>query len=138
MKKREIFKEIAANLGIKGEIEVPEGLWGYGKITYDEAKCIGCGLCEENCPEEATKFERVFDLKEVFAKEIPANELKKNVILNLIKELALKEPENPIETPDLVFGYGKVIIDEEKCIGCGNCERYCSGQALKVKMKIEV
>ncbi|MBU0567752.1 4Fe-4S binding protein [bacterium] len=138
MKKQDIFREIAANLGIKGEITVPEGLWGYGQITYDEAKCIGCGLCEENCPEEATKFERVFDLVEVFKKEIPPNELKKNVILNLIKELALKEPEKPIEIPDLVLGYGRVVIDKEKCIGCGNCERYCSGNALKVERLIEI
>jgi NAD-dependent dihydropyrimidine dehydrogenase PreA subunit len=138
MRKSDIFREIAKAIGVKGEIRVPDGLWGYGKISYQEERCIGCGLCQENCPEEAIEFKRVFDLPEVFRKDIPGNDIKKNEIIRLIKWLSVKEPENPIPVPDLVFGFGKVVIDEEKCIGCGNCERYCSGEALKVMRTIKV
>jgi NAD-dependent dihydropyrimidine dehydrogenase PreA subunit len=138
MKKSEMLLEIAKNLGLKESIRVEGDLWGYGKIKYDDQKCIGCGKCEENCTEEAIKFHKVFDLPNLLKREIPQNNLKKNTILNLIKKLALKEPEREIPVPELVMGYGKVVIEEDKCIGCGNCERNCTGEALKVEKVLEV
>jgi NAD-dependent dihydropyrimidine dehydrogenase PreA subunit len=137
MRKSELLLEIAKNLGVKGRINIPEGLWGYGKIRYDESKCIGCSKCEENCSEGAITFERTFDLPKVFKRKYEDG-LKKNRILNLIKSLACKPPRSPISVPELVEGYGNLKIDEEKCIGCGNCERYCTGEALKVEKTLEI
>ena len=137
MRKSELLLEMAKNIGVKGRIIIPDGLWGYGKIVYDEARCIGCGKCEKNCSEKAIAFERIFDLPKIFEKETK-DELKKNRILNLIKNLAIQTPKNPIFVPDLVEGYGSVKIDKERCIGCGNCERYCTGEALKVEKVLEV
>jgi len=138
MRKSELLLEIARGLGVKGKINVPDGLWGYGKITYDEAKCIGCGKCQENCSEEAITFERIFDLPKIFKAKGNGSDLKKDRIISLIRSLAQKKPKNPIPVPELVEGYGNVKIEEDKCIGCGNCERYCTGNALKVKKVLEV
>ncbi len=131
--------EIAKRLGASGEISVPARLWGYGEIRYDEEKCIGCGKCEGNCSKSAIKFIQEFDLKKIFEKdferEILQNrgESKKKRILNLIKDIAVKTPKDPVWVPELVEGYGRVVIDRDKCIGCGNCERNCSGDALHVE-----
>jgi NAD-dependent dihydropyrimidine dehydrogenase PreA subunit len=137
VRKSELLLEIAKNLGVKGRINIPEGLWGYGKISYDETKCIGCGKCEDNCSEEAIVFERIFDLPRLF-KTKSGEELKKNRILSLIRSLACKTPRNPIAVPELVEGYGRILIEKDKCIGCGNCQRYCTGEALKVEKTLEI
>ena len=130
--------ELAKKLGAKGAVRVPERLWGYGKIEYSEEDCIGCGKCEDNCSEDAIRFERTFDLKKVFEKDVSTNESKKNRIMYLITTLAVKKPKNSVLVPELVHGYGTVIIDKDKCIGCGNCERNCSGNALHVKKVLNV
>ncbi len=140
MRKSEMLLEISKNLGAKGSLTVPEKLWGYGQISYDESKCIGCGKCETNCSEEAITFERTLDLAKVMKGDIKIDEnsSKKEKIISLIKMLAISEPKNPIPVPDLVEGYGTVVIDLEKCIGCGNCERHCTANALKVRQVLEV
>ncbi len=33
-----------------------------GKIFYDAEKCIGCRLCEKNCPVDAIKFRKKGDI----------------------------------------------------------------------------
>lgn len=138
MKKIEVLREIAAALGVKGSIEVRGDLWGYGKVRYDEECCIGCGKCEEVCSEGAIKYERIFDLPKLFEKEIEEDGTKKRRVLNLIKSLSLKKPQTPIEIPEFVTGYGKVLLEDEKCDGCGRCERHCSGGALKVEKVVRI
>ncbi|MDI6785686.1 MAG: 4Fe-4S binding protein [bacterium] len=138
MRKSELLVEVAKNIGIKGTINVPDGLWGYGKIKYDEGKCIGCSKCEVNCSEGAISFERIFDLPKIYEAEKSDGSLKKDRIVALIKSLTLKKPKNPINVPELVEGYGNVKIDLDKCIGCGNCQRYCTGKALKVEKILEI
>lgn len=140
MRKSEMLIEISKNLGAKGRIEVPERLWGYGRVAYDESKCIGCGKCEVNCSERVITFARSFDLAKVMKPEIKIDEnsSKKERIISLIKELAVSEPKDRIPVPEFVEGYGNVEIDLEKCIGCGNCERHCTASALKVVKVLEV
>lgn len=138
MRKSEILRELAKNLGVKNNINISSDLWGYGKIKYNEERCIGCGKCEENCNEKAIKFLKVFDLPSLFKRQSSNNNLKKDVIISLIKKLSLKEPEKEISVPELVMGYGKVIIEEDKCGGCGNCQRSCPGEALQVEKVVEV
>lgn len=136
-KSQEII-EIAKKLGAKGEIGTPEKLWGYGKVECDESGCIGCGKCEDNCAKGAIRFERIFDLKNAFKKNIPSEGSKKDKIMYLISSLSLKTPKNPVQVPELVPGYGRIVIDETKCIGCGNCERNCSGGVLHVKKRVDI
>lgn len=138
MRKSEMLLELAKNLGVKNNINISNDLWGYGKIRYNDEKCIGCGKCEENCSEEAIKFSKMFDLPSLLKMQSSNNNLKKDVIVILIKKLSLKEPEKEIPVPDLVMGYGKVVIEKDKCGGCGNCQRNCPGEALQVEKVLEV
>jgi NAD-dependent dihydropyrimidine dehydrogenase PreA subunit len=135
VQKRDLLIEIATRLGVKDKVFVPEGLFGYGKVKYEEEECIGCKRCEEACREGAVKFQKIFDLPKIF-KESSGG--KKGRILTLIRKLAQNTPSNPVAVPELVEGWGRVEIDFEKCIGCGNCERYCPQGAIKIENWIEV
>lgn len=47
----------------KGPIEIPENevMEGYGFPKYDLEKCIGCGACYVNCPEEVIELSDIAD-----------------------------------------------------------------------------
>jgi ferredoxin len=135
--RREEFLQQLKELGAKGAVSLPQGLYGYAPAYYNESECIGCRECEKNCPEEAVKFEKVFDLPSLFKEDLPPD-TKKGKIVHLLKELAQKEPESAVPLPDVVFGFGRVRIDEEKCTGCGNCSRSCPTGAIKCAEAVEV
>ncbi len=70
-KNRETLVTLLQNL--KGDIDygdvqaisVPEGLAGYGSITWSAEQCIACEKCIEACPENCLTLKKVYKLPEV-------------------------------------------------------------------------
>ncbi|MDH7509287.1 MAG: CoB--CoM heterodisulfide reductase iron-sulfur subunit A family protein [Methanomassiliicoccales archaeon] len=93
------------------EITKVEGRAGHFKVTVtkhypyiDPQKCTGCGICAEHCPIEGPNW---FDE-------------------NLAPRKAIYVPF-PQAVP-LVY-----TIEKGMCIGCGECQKVCSAQAIEFK-----
>lgn len=63
---------------------------------------------------------------------------KRQFLLQLIKEIALKEPDQKVEVPEDLQGFGTIEIDESKCILCGACSRVCEESAMILDKKIDL
>ncbi len=63
---------------------------------------------------------------------------KRKFLLKLLKEIAVKEPENPIEVPEKLQGFGTIEQDINKCILCGACTRVCQDDAMELEKKIDL
>ena len=57
---------------------------------------------------------------------------KRRYLLDLIRKLAVKTPEI-VAVPKELKGFGTVVHDATKCIGCGSCTRMCEDEAIVLK-----
>lgn len=111
----------------------PKYLVGFGEITWDINKCLACGSCQNICPESAVNLTPQWDLPAIFKmSETVLNELPENrkKMYQLIKKLAIKQPERPIELPKGALGFGDIKYNPLNCIACRKCEEVCPNSAL--------
>ncbi len=55
---------------------------------------------------------------------------KRIFLYNMIKNLALRRPENVITVPEGLEEFGKIEFNPSKCIGCKKCEEICPEKAI--------
>ena len=55
---------------------------------------------------------------------------KRDILRQILTKLIIREPKDLIEVPELVQGFGTIILDSDKCISCGACTRVCKSKAL--------
>lgn len=63
---------------------------------------------------------------------------KREYLISLIKDIALKEPENNIEVPEELQGFGTINIEEEKCVFCNGCTWVCEDDAMILENKLDL
>ncbi|MHA1593693.1 MAG: 4Fe-4S binding protein [Candidatus Baldrarchaeia archaeon] len=63
---------------------------------------------------------------------------KRVLLLNLLRELAIKEPEGPIEVPEGLEGFGEVHYNPAACIACGKCINVCEDDALSLENVLDL
>ena len=91
--------EYCVSIGIKGDKHI-------AKAKINQSKCIKCGNCFRNCPNDAISFQT----------------------LSLTREGEVAS-ENVSYTDS---GKG-LIIDKKKCIGCGVCNQKCPSGAISME-----
>lgn len=56
---------------------------------------------------------------------------KREFLYEMLRNLALKKPEKPIQVPDGLEEFGSVEYNLAKCIGCKKCEEVCPEKAVE-------
>lgn len=95
------------------------------KAVIDPAKCVNCGLCASKCPVKAIigPTEKPKEVK-------PAPEKKKvsfKVDINKCTGCTECAVSCPVKAISMIRG--KALIDPEKCITCGLCQKSCRTSA---------
>ncbi|MHA1732219.1 MAG: 4Fe-4S dicluster domain-containing protein [Promethearchaeota archaeon] len=65
-------------------------------------------------------------------------EVKRHYLLSLIRDVAVKVPENPVEVPEELQGFGTVVRDMSKCVSCGACSRVCEEDAMVFAKEFDI
>ncbi len=118
------------------EFDYEQYIVGFGKIYWDIKKCIACKSCEEVCPESALNLVNEWDIQEIFKlskEELDELPINKKMIINIIKNIALKIPSKPIKLPENFLGLGTINITPIKCIACQKCVERCPNGAIEFK-----
>lgn len=68
----------------------------------------------------------------------PEHQDKREHLRKLLRKLIIIEPQNPIEVPELVDGFGTIEIDTVNCTSCGACVRACKSQALVFEREFDM
>jgi len=66
---QELKQDVSA--GDVQAIPVPEGLFGYGSITWSAEQCIACNKCVEACPEDCLTLVKTYKLPEIIGEVEP-------------------------------------------------------------------
>jgi formate hydrogenlyase subunit 6/NADH:ubiquinone oxidoreductase subunit I len=134
--KREKLVDLIRKIAIKKPekvIAVPEGLRGFGKVTALQSICIGCHKCEEVCQLDAPLIENKFDLPSLFEDSGEIKSENRRLLINFIKQLAVKKPLEAISLPAPLRGFGRLCVAIERCITCGDCEETCPEKVIEIK-----
>ena len=134
--KREKLVNLIKKIAIKKPekvIAVPEGLRGFGKVTALQSICIGCHKCEEICQLDAPLIENKFDLPSIFEDSGEIKSENRRLLINFIKQLAVKKPLEVISLPAPLRGFGRLCVAVRKCITCGDCEETCPEKVIEIK-----
>lgn len=122
-----------------------------GKSVIDPEKCVGCGTCASKCPVKAiapstytkgdtkssakseVKSETKSDAKPAEVKKKSEQQIKTVFHIRKVECTGCREcvPGCPVKAIMVVSG--KAIIDPEKCIGCGRCQKACAFSAPEKK-----
>jgi len=98
-----------------------------GKIVVDIEKCLACRTCEIECVISHSKIKNLFEI-------IKSPDRFPGVKISEIKKLNIPERCEHCDFPSCVLvcpgnalkrENGVVIVDNEKCIGCGFCVIAC-------------
>ncbi|TVQ40142.1 MAG: 4Fe-4S dicluster domain-containing protein [Spirochaetaceae bacterium] len=104
-------------------------------MLIDQTKCIGCGACTVSC--KAIYARASFGILRTRMKKYETGRFP-HVSFRFRKHMCMHCIENapcieacPVNAISYVSGDagGMVIIDDDTCIGCGNCTRQCPYQA---------
>ena len=63
---------------------------------------------------------------------------KRDYLIALIKDIAVRKPENTIEVPEELQGFGTIEIEEEKCVFCNGCTWVCEDEAMILENKLDL
>lgn len=97
----------------------------YERVEIDE-KCVGCVLCREACPYNAIKMKTT--LAEPIKENIP------NINSQLCRQCGACVGACRTGAIELISSgteEAHVVIDEDKCVRCGYCSRFCPMEAIK-------
>ena len=87
------------------------------KVTFDEERCKGCGLCETVCPKQIIALSK---------EKINLKGYHPAVITDQEKCIGCAACVDACPTAAITLGDdGKATIDAEKCISCGTCAAVC-------------
>ncbi len=107
-------------------------LLGFGTIEWTHSRCLGCKLCELECPENAIKLTPVLRIPEMFEfsdeaiAELPTN---RSLFYTTVKSLATTKPTDNIVFEKESPGFGSVEVDLWLCVACRTCVRRCPAPA---------
>ncbi len=97
-----------------------------GEVVVDETICSTCGICAEVCPARAIRVTKVFRGEQKWFEEKCVAEC------TVCRDIC----------PNFAVSYGyepqKVVKFNERCNFCGTCERFCPGNAIKIRRKLPV
>ena len=63
---------------------------------------------------------------------------KRDFLIELIKEIAVKIPDEKIEVPEDLQGFGTIELEMDKCVSCGACTRVCEDCAMLLEKKFDL
>ena len=99
------------------------------KILLDVAKCTGCRLCEAMCSfvhegefnpvKSRIKVVRTVERQLLHSNPVLCLQCRKAYCSDACSEKAITRN-----------AHGTLIVDEDKCIGCGQCETRCPAGAI--------
>ena len=138
-KRRELLKTLM-KLAVKRPkkpIEVPEGVQGFGMIVRKESRtgnCLACQKCVTICEDDAIHLTNVFDLAsflQLSPEQIENAPTKKKAFYQVLKKLALRDPEGFVEIPEDMTSFGEIEVVATNCIACLKCVELCPEQLLE-------
>lgn len=91
------------------------------------SKCIGCGLCKNNCVVYAIEGEqqKVHTINEKRCIEC-------SVCVNVCPVHAIVDGANNLLEPIKREDWGRIVIDKDRCSACSICTDSCSFGALQI------
>ncbi|MHA1238318.1 MAG: ATP-binding protein [Candidatus Odinarchaeia archaeon] len=130
----ELIKELAIKEP-KNSIPVPDKLKGFGSIKWTPSKCTFCNKCVEICPEDALASFKFLNLQKILTFEgspEDINAVNRRIFYTLLKSLAVKIPEESVQVPKELEGYGSIVFYLENCTACNKCVEICPEDALQL------
>ena len=118
-----------------------EALLAYKKLNYkmhmqsnfeahvDNEKCTLCGVCIKRCPVGAIHFKK--NVEGVVDKTVERNS-EKNSERKIIKNV-VSNNEADVKLEKTI----SIVIDQNICIGCGVCTRFCKSSSLVMERRRE-
>jgi len=97
-------------------------------IVRHEELCVGCGRCTTVCPSGASSRGDTFDPAQLLS--APAGS-RRGEIGAALARIARHDPEGTITVPARVTVFRTIEYDEERCLGCGACQRTCPSEAIE-------
>jgi len=147
---KEIIKKIDGDENYINEIARKITPISYKLIYIDETKCVRCNLCYKECPVNAIEKAKVKNPAKIIEDkcvkcEICAQTCPVGAIYVIEGEAEVKDEEVHYLIKEKPIPHRKIRLksyhlDEEKCIKCGICARFCPTNAIKVvrRKSIEV
>jgi len=118
-------------------IQVPEDVQGFGMIVKKENRtgnCLACQKCVEICEDDAIHLKGIFDLGsflQLSPEQIENAPAKKQALYQVLKKLALRDPEGVVEIPEGMTSFGEIEVVATNCIACVKCVEICPEQLLE-------
>ena len=95
----------------------------------DPEKCIGCGLCAKECPNNLIAIRRKSQKVEVMCSSGDMGRLTREICSNGCIGCKMCERKCPVQAITVINNHA--VIDYEKCVNCGICVDTCRVHAVK-------
>jgi len=105
-------------------------------------RCIRCNLCAEECPvnaiaeAKATKPAKVLENCvncEICAQTCPVKSVRVMESTSDVEDEEVKYRLKELKIPHRTLKMENIEVDEDKCVSCGTCTKFCPTSAIKVE-----